>query len=144
MENIGDWLYLVIIIIAAISSFIGSINKKNKQAAGKQRPREIVTEDWEEKNPWNRNTESPPPVMPKKQPTFRSQSQTQQTTGTDYRQFGNRKKTEKDYSIFQQETSPIFPNTEEDPTTVSLEDMPTNTDEWRKAFIYNEVFKRKY
>lgn len=117
MENIGDWLYMVIIIIAAISSFIGSI-KKNKQTAEKRQSREIiVAEDWKKT----------------------------QTTHAGYEPSDKNK--EKDYHTFKKENTNSSLSTEdrnEENATISLEDMPANTDEWRKAFIYNEIFKRKY
>ena len=144
MENIGDWLYMVIIIIAAISSFIGSINKKNKQTTGKRQPREIVTEDWENKESRNKHTETQHSVSHQKTSGAYHQ-QKQQTTSPGYGLFNKSK--EKDYSTFKKETTDSSLNMEdpdEEKTAVSLDDMPENTNEWRKAFIYNEVFKRKY
>jgi hypothetical protein len=140
MENVGDWLYMVIIIIAAISSVIGSISKKNRQAAGKQQPREIITEEWEDKEFRNGDTETQHSVLRENLPEATPLSQ--QTIHPEHRQIN--KKAEKDYSTFKKETVYSSLNTEEEKTAVSLEDMPANTEEWRKAFIYNEVFKRKY
>ncbi|MDR1224415.1 MAG: hypothetical protein LBL07_16260 [Tannerella sp.] len=141
MENVGDWLYVVIIIIAAISSVIGSISKKNKQAAGKQQPREIITEEWEDKEFRNGgDTETQHSVFRENLPEATPLHQ--QTIHPGHRQIN--KKAEKDYSTFKKETVYSSLNTEEEKTAVSLEDMPANTEEWRKAFIYNEVFKRKY
>jgi hypothetical protein len=139
MENIGDWLYMVIIIIAAISSIIGSVNKKSRQTSS----RETVREDREEKGFRGEQAETQQPVFREIQPEVR------QTVRPGYKPLKKNKKTEKDYSIFKKETASAFPNTavaaeEEEKTAVSLEDMPANTDEWRKAFIYHEVFKRKY
>jgi hypothetical protein len=148
MENIGDWLYMVILIIVAFSSFIGSINKKSKQAAEKQPPREIVAEDWEgtEGDPWLGNVEPPKPVLPEIQPVSRPQLQTQQMTVPAHRPVADRKKATIEHrAAFKPESfTASFLNTEEEKPTVSLEDMPTHTDEWRKAFIYHEVFQRKY
>ena len=142
MENIGDWLYLVIIIIAAISSIIGSINKKSKQAAGKPQPREIIAEDWEGRDFRNdHRPETRQPVFREKQPVFSPHLQAQQTTNP--RSGRISKKTGKDVSTYTQEMSDTLLNTEEDHVAISLGDMPQNTDEWRKAFLYNEIFKRK-
>jgi hypothetical protein len=33
---------------------------------------------------------------------------------------------------------------EEDTGGFSLEDIPNNAQEWRKVFVYNEIFDRKY
>ena len=46
MDNAGDWLYIVFLIIAGISSLFGSKNKKKrpKQILG-QPDREIVTNE---------------------------------------------------------------------------------------------------
>ncbi|MDR0699219.1 MAG: hypothetical protein LBG28_08395 [Tannerella sp.] len=112
MEEFGDWLYLIIIIIAGISSLIGTINKKNKEAAERKQPREIITENYS-------------------QP---------------------RKTRDNDYSIFKKDiehAAPVALYTEEeydddDNTSITVEDLPANTDEWRKAFVYNEIFNRKY
>jgi hypothetical protein len=134
---------MVIIIIAAISSIIGSINKKNKQVTRKRQPREINTEDWEDKDPWNDHTETQQPVFREKQSAANSLL-TQQTINPEYRQFNKNKKVEKDYATFKRETISTFLNIEENNTAITLEDMPTNTEEWRKAFIYSEIFKRKY
>jgi hypothetical protein len=136
MENIGDWLYMIIIIIAAISSIIGSINKKK---SGKQQPREIITEE-----DWDDYEETQPSVSYETQPVAGPQP-AQQKMSPEYRPFGANKKTEKDYATFKREpTSTIALSVEENPASVSLEDMPANKEEWRKAFIYSEVFNRKY
>jgi hypothetical protein len=130
MENIGDWLYIIFIIIAAISSIIGSINKKN---SGKQQPREVITEE-----DWNDYEET--------QPVFEPPLPAAQQNPAVYVQSVSSKKAEKDYATFKRDTNPAFalPSMEENPASVSLEDLPANREEWRKAFIYGEVFNRKY
>jgi hypothetical protein len=148
MENIDNWLYWIIIIIAGISSLIGSINKKNKQAAESRQSREIITEDWEDISENNDETEIRQPVVPERQPaTLERQPATvhdlhvQQKSYFNYKSFG--KKFDNKF-ISRNETENAILYTNDDNAVITLEDLPTNTEEWRKAFIYNEIFKRKY
>ena len=144
MENIGDWLYMIVIIIAIISSFIGSIKKANKQAAGKPQPPEVITEEWEKKYFPDNDAELPHPVFHEKKTDISPQIQMQQTTKPAYNRLSKNQKSEKDYSIFKGETTLSNPASEDEGMFFSIEDMPSNINEWRKAFIYNEVFNRKY
>jgi hypothetical protein len=40
-------------------------------------------------------------------------------------------------------TSPVL-EIEEDHAALTLEDLPADVDDWRKAFVYNEILKPKY
>ena len=156
MEEFGDWLYVIIIIIAGISSLIGSINKKNKQAAEREQTREISTEeweDWEEKETRYDDTEIPQtvpqPVFPDRQATFSQRHtvasrnlHTRQGAYVNYNPFD--KKQDNSYHGIRKETDPVLPYTEDDSLPITVENLPADTDEWRKAFVYNEIFKRKY
>jgi hypothetical protein len=141
MEEFGDWLYLIVIIIAGISSLIGSVNKRNRQAAEKKQAREITTEEWVD---WE-DREMPQPVIPERQATV-SRRHAVAAPGLQAQHL-SRKMQDNDYSIFRKETersAPFAPYTEDNSATFTAEDLPDGTDEWRKAFIYNEIFKRKY
>jgi hypothetical protein len=159
MEEYGDWLYLIIIIIAGISSLIGTINKKSKEAAERQRPREIITEETEKWNDWEYgdaqydDTEIPQPTFAEKPPIYSGRKavvapdlHARQNVSSLYGQ--PRKTQDNDYSIFKKEiecAAPFVLDAEEDDhTSITVEDLPANTDGWRKAFVYNEIFNRKY
>lgn len=157
MEGFGDWLYVIIIIIAGISSLIGLINKKNKQAAERERSREISTEEWEEWEEWEeredkdtRYNDTPQtvrqPVSSGRQATFSQRraaaspdSRKRQGAYVNYNSFDGK---QKNYPGVGNETDP--PYTEDDILPITVENLPADTDEWRKAFVYNEIFKRKY
>ncbi|MDR2774924.1 MAG: hypothetical protein LBC19_09330 [Tannerella sp.] len=159
MEEFGDWLYLIIIIIAGISSLIGTINKKSKETAERRQPREIITEDAEEWTDWKNedarydDTEIPQPVFAEKQPA-NSLRRAVVTPDLHARQnvfsnYGHSFKTQdNDYSTFEKRTGHAAPSDfyteDDDNTSITFEDLPANTEEWRKAFVYNEIFKRKY
>ena len=76
MDNAGDWLYIVFLIIAGISSLFGSKNKKKrpKQILG-QPDREIVPNDqptegkgfWEILEDMQKETQKPKPAPRQKQ-----------------------------------------------------------------------------
>jgi hypothetical protein len=40
-------------------------------------------------------------------------------------------------------TPPVL-EIEDEPAALTLEDLPSDVDDWRKALIYNEIFKPKY
>ncbi|MDR1408651.1 MAG: hypothetical protein LBJ23_11505 [Tannerella sp.] len=142
MEEFGDWLYWIIIIIAGISSLIGSINKKNRQAAENRQPREVITEEWVDWEDRNDGAKTPQPVIQEKIPDL----QAQRKAAFSHEQFNRDAKRESDSFIFKQEAARTAALYAEDDTaaTTGIGDLPSDTNEWRKAFIYNEIFKRKY
>jgi hypothetical protein len=138
MENIGDWLYFAVIVVAAVSSLIGSIGKKRKQAAEqqqqrqKQQPRDIFEEVIREivaPQPSPQTYQKPAAKPVKVKP--------QRKAGI----FGAQEGVSAFTTIV---ASPTELYTEEERPDITLEDLPNGADEWRKAFIYNEIFKRKY
>lgn len=63
MDNLGDWLYIVLLVIAGVSSFLGSGKKKKRPAA----PPVASDDDWMEEEPsrpsgslWELFEERPP------------------------------------------------------------------------------------
>ena len=146
MENLGDWLYVIILIIAGISSMISSVRKKAKQVAEETQPREIITGDTFEDDYWGK--EATNRQQPQKQPVLVNEPKAKIKQS---HQFQTKQKTS--YFTGQQEgvpaikhnnTEQILADTENEYTPITLDDLPHETNEWRKAFIYNEIFNRKY
>jgi hypothetical protein len=152
MENIGDWIYVIIIIIAAISSIFSSIRKKSQQASTQSQqtgqsqqtrqqqappPREVIRGDVFDDDFWGdqtkKQTEKPAPVV-------KPQPKAKQTSQVDYRIF----QTNEGQSSITNDNNPIFADNEEEYASITLEDLPSETEEWRKALVYNEILNRKY
>ena len=151
MENIGDWIYVIIIIIAAISSIFSSIRKKSKESATEAQQTGQPQQTWQQKQApqpheifrgdvfdddfWGDQTKKPAPAAVKSQP------KTKQSSQIPPKQI--------DYRIFQMDEGQsdnvsIFADNEEEYASITIEDLPSETEEWRKAFIHNEIFNRKY
>ena len=139
MEEFGDWIYFLVIIIAGVASLISSTRKKAQQAAGQNKPREIITNKsdreviWDDYFPQTEN-KAEEVILPKSQ-SLQSYAATKQN---------------KQYFNFYQEGQPALQREESKPleiednlATITIDDLPANTDDWRKAFIYNEIFNRK-
>ena len=137
MEEFGDWIYIIIIIIAAVSSLIGSIRKKTQQAAQQNLPREIVTNDGSPEDFWDdyipRAETKPVSAIPQKPPVRPSGS------SIDKKYFDLFQERE---VAFGMETSKTF-EVVESQGLITTDDLPADIDEWRKAFVYNEIFSRK-
>ena len=137
MEEIGDWLYIIVIIIAGIASFISSMRKKTQQTSVQNSPREISM-DAEEDDFWNEH-------MPQREvkPVFAVQpiSRSFQTVDQQYKKYVN---------VFQEgqpvqpSEEPLLVDTVEEYPVITISDLPSDTDDWRKAFVYKEIFNRKY
>ena len=145
MEEFGDWIYVIILVIAGISSIISSFKKNAKQKAEEaqtqQKPqqREVIRGDVFDDDFWGDGTQSQVPQKVKPVPVVKAKYQPigQQPYGFNHHQEGVTSfKPEKDESILLE--------TEEVYTTVTLEDLPKDTDDWRKALVYNEIINRKY
>ena len=141
MEEFGDWIYILIIVIAGISSLISSARKKAREAAELNKPREVIVKSDREDDFWGslmQQTEVKPavsgnqPKRPSKKTFLPVDKQTQ--TFLDRYQEGQP-------AIQLTETGQIEPL--EEPALFAVDDIPENTGEWRKAFIYNEIFARK-
>ena len=160
MENIGDWLYVVILIIAGISSIISSARKKAKQVSTKTQhtgqtqqsrqtqqvpPREIVKGDIFDDDFWGDKTNQ---QLPKKKPV--PSIQPQPKTRQSYKglpkqgEYNFNSVNEGQSSITKNQANTTFADNEEEYASITLEDLPSETEEWRKVFIHNEIFNRKY
>ena len=131
MDNAGDWLYIVFLIIAGISSLFGSKNKKKrpKQILG-QPDREIVTneDNVPDKGFWEilEEMQNPKPVK-QPVPTPKRKKKQQQVAAPSPFLAGERL---------------VVPSTEEE---IPLTDIEfDNAAELRKAVIYTEILNRKY
>jgi hypothetical protein len=132
MEEFSDWLYWIIIIIAGLGSIIGSINKKMKQAGEDRQPHDVVKEEWVD---WD----DTPPAVPEKQPV--PDLLAQRKAAFNYGTLSQKTKQADDYSIFRKEAAPVYVDDDVEP--VCIDDAPAGAEEWRKAFIYSEIFNRK-
>ena len=141
MDNAGDWLYIVFLIIAGISSLFGSKNKKKrpKQILG-QPDREIVTneDNVPDKGFWEILEEATTPQKPEA-PTAPIHKKKNKTPAS--KPFLS---TEQEIQKSKVSSSqPMnFPAEEEHSM---LEDIEfNNAEELRKAVIYSEILNRKY
>ncbi|MDR2915811.1 MAG: hypothetical protein LBV74_13405 [Tannerella sp.] len=147
MEDFGDWLYLLIIIIAGVSSLISSVRKKARQTAEQNQPRGTVSDNSHEEDPWNEEStpqqefperKSVTTIKPKQQPLPSYQSvTTQKRHYFDIQQEGQP-------SIIQENTEFMSVDADKEDASITFEDLPDNIDEWRKAFVYHEIIDRKY
>ena len=142
MDNAGDWLYIVFLIIAGISSLFGSKNKKKrpKQILG-QPDREIVTneDNVPDKGFWEILEEMQNP-KPAKQPVSTPKRKKKQQQVADPSPFlAAEKVTDKQSPAGNRLVVP--PAKEESPLTDIEFD---NAAELRKAVIYTEILNRKY
>jgi len=156
MENIGDWLYVIIIIIAAISSIFSAIRKKSQQSSTQtqqtgqpqqaqqqqaQPHREIIRGDVFDDDFWGDKTKKLPE---KPVPVVKPQPKTKQTYQTFPKQDEYGSYQIEGQSSLTKENNPVFADNEEEYTSITFEDLPSETEEWRKALVYNEILNRKY
>ena len=142
MDNAGDWLYIVFLIIAGISSLFGSKNKKKrpKQILG-QPDREIVTneDNVPDKGFWEILEEMQNP-KPAKQPVPTPKRKKKQQQVADPSPFLAAEKVTDKQSPAGNRL--VVTSTEEE---IPLTDIEfDNAAELRKAVIYTEILNRKY
>lgn len=142
MDNAGDWLYIVFLIIAGISSLFGSKNKKKrpKQILG-QPDREIVTneDNVPDKGFWEILEEMQNP-KPAKQPVPTPKRKKKQQQVADPSPFLAAEKVTDKQSPAGNRL--VVSSTEEE---IPLTDIEfDNAAELRKAVIYTEILNRKY
>ena len=142
MDNAGDWLYIVFLIIAGISSLFGSKNKKKrpKQILG-QPDREIVTneDNVPDKGFWEILEEMQNP-KPAKQPVPTPKRKKKQQQVADPSPFLAAEKVTDKQSPAGNRL--VVPSTEEEIPLPEIEF--DNAAELRKAVIYTEILNRKY
>ena len=156
MENIGDWLYIVILVIAGLSSIISAISKKAKQGQGSQQQpqqREVIMDDTFDDDFWGSGT--PMKTFPEIGPVLEVKPIQTVSPVTTFQQkikaSASIKKSGQFYNSIQEgnpsvvhSSGSIMADVEQENALITLEDLPSNIDEWRKAFVNNEIFNRKY
>ena len=151
MDNVGDWLYIVFLIIAAISGLFSSKKKKNRPEVLGQPDREIMPDDerpTQEKGFWEileemREPEPPKPIS--KTPTRQEHVPQAPPTPPEVSSPPSPYlATEKD-TLEQALTRPykvVVPPMAEPAPTVEV--TFNDPEELRKAVIYAEILNRKY
>ena len=141
MEEIGDWIYILVIIIAGVASLISSTRKKARQMAGQnQQPRKVTTDQNEEEDfrgVFTSQTEMKPEHKAHSNQQAKPAFSTVKNYHTPFFDIHQGRQTS------MQATEAQSAVAVEGYATISVDDLPDNTDEWRKAFIYNEIFSRK-
>ena len=142
MEEFGDWIYILVIVIAGVSSLISSMRKKTREAAEQNKPREVIVKNDREDDFWGSPTQQTTarpatsgnqPKRPSKKNFLPVEKQSQ--TFLDMYQEGQ--------SAIQSTMETEVAETFENQALFAVDDIPENIGEWRKAFIYNEIFARK-
>jgi hypothetical protein len=131
MDNLGDWLYIIILAIVGISGLLSS-GKRKKQAEEKQRYPDVEDTEYSKWETISETTSLPQPVKtPPKQMAYQTQSESAFL-------FKGRERTTAIYS--EQTTEKDLP---ESTIVISGNDF-LNIDELKKAIIYSEILNRKY
>ena len=143
MENFGDWIYVIILAIAGISSIISSFRKNAKKAAEEAQeqtqPHEVTLGDVFDDDFWGNDGQTQEPQVINPAPAYKSKYKP-----IEQQQYNFNQHQEGVSSFKPNKEDSILLETEDVYTTVTLEDLPRDTDDWRKAFVYNEIFNRKY
>jgi hypothetical protein len=132
MDNLNEWFYIILSVVAVISGILSSV-KKRKRSEEVQRQRDIndgVPEaEWE--TAWETATPVPQPVRHPIQKTARTQ------LASDFLFKEGERTLSPAYSEIDKEKK----NPE---SSVALEGDLQNVDELKKAIIYSEILNRKY
>jgi hypothetical protein len=149
MEDIGDYIYYIFIAIAVIASLFGK--SKKKTVPRNPNPTETAPSDWGEVFGELFGTEKPQP-QPQPQPVLRSatppvakpKTVTKKNAYKPISQLIDEIVTTSEgmRAIKSAETETL--DMEKDTAGFSLDDIPNEAGEWRKVFVYNEIFNRKY
>lgn len=143
MDNAGDWLYIVFLIVAGISGLLSSKKKKKHPTEVLGQPgREIVVEHKEapQKGFWELLEEMQQEKTQPVQPVVTSKKKQKTPKAASPASFENIKNASKATFIARQ--SIMADNPVDDSL---LDDMDfDNAAELRKAVIYSEILNRKY
>ena len=144
MREVGDYIYLVLIIIAALSS----VFKKKKEKTGPSIPqpekkipdfKEILKEFLPEEE--QKPLPQPAVLIPAEVKVAEKAVVTYENT-TDYNALKAKKQVNNDIVNNQIHEKRKFSDTDLIDETPAIEF--NNTDDARKAFIYSEIFNKKY
>lgn len=144
MDNAGDWLYIVFLVIAGISSLFSSQKKKKRPTQVLGQP-DIEINTRQEKAPdkgfWDvlqeMQHEEPKPKKKKKVSTHKQPQAKSASIPTPFLSSEN----EMQKPMSERSSLPTMPEEEE---SLLPELEFNNTTELRKAVIYTEILNRKY
>lgn len=149
MDNIGDWLYIVLLVIAGVSSLFGSGKKKKRSPEVLGQPdRDIVTEADHQPagGLWDLFDEKPAPQPKprKKKPATanqrgKSKRETVSTAKTSPFLAGENRIGEREFT-----QSPVRIQPSDDQPGIRPETTFSDMSELRKAIICAEILNRKY
>lgn len=128
MDNIGDWLYVVFIIIAAASSFLSSGRKKRQS-------KEILGQPDKEFHPYQ------PPVPPAPQPEKKAGEPLARPQRK--KQSSPFLQAERNIRSSMPPPPPVTSFNEPEPEPAPEFDF-RSADDLKKAVIYSEILNRKY
>ena len=128
MEELGDWVYIILMVVVGISSLISSANKKKRQQQ-MQMPSPVSEPSEEYEMPY------PTPSVPKKKEKILPPPVPGQSKRQPYGAHVT-------YSDSGTQTEIL--RSQEDENTLINELELTDPDSFRKAVIYTEILKRKY
>ena len=148
MDNLGDWLYIVFLIVAAVSGLFGSGKKKKRQTEVLGRPdseTEPETQKPAQKSFWEmleEMQEEKPKAkpMPTPQPATRPVIKSKEKQPHASTPFLN---TESQHPSTIK-SSPALQLEPDDENTVMHGITFADADDLKKAVIYSEIFNRKY
>ena len=132
MDEFGDWIYIILMVVVGVSSLISSANKKKKQQQ-MQMPLPEPSEISEPLEPWHPTTSPVPKKKEKKVPHPVQQKVTHPSFRADltFPTIETASQTE------------IYLAAEEENTFADELEL-TDADDFRKAVIYSEILNRRY
>lgn len=144
MEEIGDYLYLVVIIIAAVSSFLKKRKKAVQKANEEREFRPVVEEPEMDADDWWNTTIEPEPVKPEPIKSVKDYFEIRDNL-KGYESTAN----VEEVKVKKQNISTVnFKETVAEAVVESdsnyLEINLNEVEEAKRAFVYSEVFARKY
>lgn len=136
MDDLGNWVYIILMVVVGISSLFSSINKKKGQKQTQTPSPEI---------PDDRFPAPPVPLEPVPVPTHLPAKKIRKSSppipgNTGNKPFGSPLKSSLDETHLQTESA-IKPD--EDYSLAEELDL-TDTEAFRKAIIYSEIINRRY
>lgn len=150
MDNLGDWLYILLLVAAGISGLFSSGKKKNKQKAKPAQPQQSAGFP-QDTNPrkgfWEILEEMQDEIPPEPKPRPRKAVPAKAATPKKAAAPTPFLTTESSiHGAKNDQKSPImFEEVHDEPHTVTREDFHLqDIDEVRKAIIYSEILTRKY
>jgi len=150
MDNLGDWLYIIILIVAGISSIFSSAKKKKK---AEQLPQQPTFEPEQGQKDASKPKSFWEMLEDEMKRGFEAQEQPPQPVITERKKKKQEKKPVRTYSsmpvynegerVVKEKSSLPVAFSEEEPFALSRDSFH-DVDELKKAIIYSEILNRKY